>query len=399
MRKKEVILPKIYRPPHNSTRGWYIYFSVFDEFTNKMQRHRRTKGFVKCKTVAECLRNAYKLKNLYTKKLKNGWLPYNDDSIIWADNLVYYDIKQKIKPIRRSKKTISYYCSKYLEEKKRVLSPASYHKYVSELRIFENWTRSKKVDIIDITLFNIDNARSFLDFLQYEKNLKGSTLNNYLMTLVGVWKVVQKSNKLVSNPFQDIHRFPKKSIPQRPLKQGIIAVLKNDLEESDPQLWLAAQFMYYCFIRPKELRFMKIKHLDLFDGKATVFADISKTDKTRTVEIHNEFLTVLWSKYKLNSYPEDYYIFTTKKEPGEKNVGKNYFWARFDAVRKRLNIPNDYKFYGFKHTGAVRAIKAGANIKEIQGQMGHSSIETTDEYIKSMVGYESDFFRKEMPTI
>ncbi len=399
MRNKEIILPKIYRPPDKSISGWYVYFSVYNEFSDKMERFKRTRGFTTCETVEECQKVAYKLKNKYTKKLINGWTPFNDKSVIWKDNLVYHEVKKKRTPIRRSKKTISFFCSKYLDEKKRILSPASYHKYVSELRIFEKWLLNNKVDIIDITLFDEENARNFINYLHYNKELKGSTINNYLITLQGVWNAAKKNIKLLSSPWDDINRFPKSTMPQRPLKQGIIAVLKNYLEENDPQLWLAAQFMYYCFIRPKELRFMKIKHLDLFEGKATVFADIAKTDKTRTVEIHNSFLTVLWSKYRLNDYPEEYYIFSTKREPSTQPVGKNYFWSRFNVVRKRLNIPNDYKFYGFKHTGAVRAIKAGANIKEIQGQMGHSSIETTDEYIKSMVGYESEFFKKDMPTI
>ena len=64
-----------------------------------------------------------------------------------------------------------------------------------------------------------------------------------------------------------------------------------------------------------------------------------------------------------------------------------------------MNIPKDYKFYGFKHTGAVAALKAGANIKDIQHQMGHSSIDITDEYLKSMVGYESEFFKRQMPAL
>ena len=40
-----------------------------------------------------------------------------------------------------------------------------------------------------------------------------------------------------------------------------------------------------------------------------------------------------------------------------------------------------------------------ADIKEIQHQMGHSSVAITDEYLKSMVGWESEFFKKKMPEL
>lgn len=102
-------------------------------------------------------------------------------------------------------------------------------------------------------------------------------------------------------------------------------MLKVELEETDPQLWLAAQFMFYCFIRPKELRFMKIKHLDLFEGRITLYADITKPNKTRIVDIQKTFLNKLISQYKLHKYNEEDYVFTILKEPGETPVGKNYF--------------------------------------------------------------------------
>jgi len=36
-----------------------------------------------------------------------------------------------------------------------------------------------------------------------------------------------------------------------------IQKLKKAIQERDPELWLAVQFIYYCFIRPGELRWLK----------------------------------------------------------------------------------------------------------------------------------------------
>ncbi len=399
MRQKQIILPKIYQPSNDSIEGWFVYFTIFNEYKNKMQRFKRSQGFKACTTVEQCKKNATALKYKYTTKLKNGWTPFNDKSVIWSDNLVYNEISKKHKAIRKTKRNIPYFLSEYLERNKNVWAKGSYDKRRSELRIFKKWLEIKKLDRIDISEFTQQNANQFFEYLLEKRKLRGQTLNNYALCLKAVWKIVKKKYPLIKDLWAEIPKYSKRTIPQRPLNRGIIGVLKNELEKSDPQLWLAAQFMYYCFIRPKELRFMQIKHINLFDGKITLYADITKAGKSRIVEIDNDFLALLWSKYELNKYPLDYYIFTTKRKPGLKPIGKNYFWTRFDAARKRLNIPMDYKFYGFKHTGAVAALKAGADIKDIQHQMGHSSIEITDEYLKSMVGYESEFFKKKMPGI
>jgi integrase len=407
MRRKEIILPKIYEPSDGSIKGWFIYFSIFDDFTGKMKRTRRYEGFTKCKSIDECRTNAQRLVDEYTQKLNNGWTPWKDKQVIWSDNLVYSDIAKQRKPLRRTKKTISYWCSLYLDTNKNTWAKGSFDHARSELRIFTEWLKRNKLNEIDVSEFTKINAHDFFAYLESDKDLdskpkkplRGATKNNYAITVRGVWKLMRIKHPLIPDPWSEIPKYAKKTIPQRPLKRGVISVLKTYFEKNDPQIWLACQFMYYCFVRPKEMRFMQIKHLDLFEGKITLFADITKGGKSRTVEIAAEFLELLWEKYELNKFPEDYYVFTAECKPGKKPISKNYFWNHFDKARKELNIPKDYKFYGWKHTGAVRAIKAGASIKDIQQQMGHSDIKITDEYLKSMSGYESEFFKKKMPGI
>ncbi len=398
MRTKQVLLPQIHKPKNESIIGWYVYFSVYDEYTGKMKRFRRFDGFNECTTYKECSVLASKIKSRYTKKLKLGWTPFFSDDVIWSDNLLYNDHKKKQKKTRRTKRTIAYYSSQYLELHCKKLSKGTYDKRRSELRIFKKWLVKKKLDNIDVSEFTEENAQDFFKYLD-DKGRTGNTKNGYLLTIKSVWAIITKKYKFIADPFENVAKYKKSTIPQRPLKRGIVSVLKNELEKTDPQLWLAAQFMYYCFIRPKEMRFMKLINIDFFDGRITLESTITKANKTRIVEISDEFLSILINDYKLNTYPEGYYIFTIKGLPGEKPVGKNYFWSRFDSVRKTIKKTKDYKFYGFKHTGAVAALSAGANIKDIQHQMGHSSIDITDEYLKSMVGYESEFFKRQMPAI
>jgi integrase len=399
MRQIEIILPKIYRAPGADFVHWYVHFSVRNHLTGKLVRYRKFAGFASCKTKEEAERNARALKAKYLRKLKSGWLPDNDPGLIYRDNLVYQDLAKQVNPIRQTKRSIRYYSNRFLDSIKMNIGKASYQKYQSELRIVDEFLRLNKLRDEDISCFTKPNALEFFQYLDEKRKIGGKTKNQYLETMRRVWKVARKDRKLLADPWEDIQKFQSKTKPQIPMKRGVLAILKKEIEKTDPQLWLAAQFMYYCFIRPKELRFLQIKHIDLFEGRITLYSDITKSGSTRIVDINETFLEKLYEEYHLQEYPEDYFVFTLKGIPGEKHLSKNHLWRQYDKVREKLKIPKDYKLYGFKHTGAVQALKAGADIKEIQHQMGHSSVQITDEYLKSMVGWESEFFRKSMPEL
>ncbi len=389
----------MYRPTSGVVHDWFVFFSVYDEFTGKMRRFRKKEGFAACKTDQQRARNAARLKKKYTDKLMAGWNPLiNDKEVIWEDHLAYADIKKHL-PMQRSKRTIPFYMAAFLKDAEKRLAKGTYDDYKSKFRIFRKYLDLTKTDAIDVSVFTEEQAKGFIDFLINKKKLSGKTINQYIILVRQLWKFAGGSRKFLGNPFSNIPKMKENSTPQVPLKRGVIQLLKAELEATDRQLWLAAQFMYYCFIRPKELRFMQIKHLDLYEGRITLYSNITKTGKSRTVDVHSDFLSRLFNDYQLHQFPEDFYVFSLAGQPGPKPVGKNYFWNHFNKVRKRLNLPREYKFYSFKHTGAVAALKAGADIKEIQHQMGHSSVAITDEYLKSMVGYESDFFRKKMPEL
>lgn len=397
MRKKQIIMPRISRPASGEPRRWYIYFSVFDEITGKLQRFRKTEGFAACQTDDECLANARRLRQKYTEKLKRGWTPFEDHAVVWDDSLEYRRIASKKLPSYRSKKTVAYYSVLYMKTKED-RAKKTYQTYMSKFRVFRQWLNDNKLSDFDVSLITSEHAKLFLAAL-VKNDKAGKTKNEYVRLLQNFWDFIRKDRKGMENIWKDFEHFRNDTRPHVPFKRGVLQMLKIEMERSNPQLWLAAQFLYYCFIRPGELRQMQLKHVDLYEGRITLYSNMTKSRKTRVVEISENFLSQLIKDYRLQDYPEDFYVFSKTGEPGPVPVSRDYFNKQFVRIRKKLKLPSFYKFYAFKHTGAVIALRAGADIKEIQHQMGHSSLAITDEYMKSMVGYESEFFRKKMPEI
>jgi integrase len=58
--------------------------------------------------------------------------------------------------------------------------------------------------------------------------------------------------------------------------------------------------------------------------------------------------------------------------------------SRFRKLTRDLNLSKDYTLYSWKHSGVVAAYKAGIDIKTIQSQCRHQSLEQTDIYLKSL---------------
>ena len=171
MKRKEIILPKIYKPKSGVFEEWFVYFSVFDEFTGRMKRFRRFKGFRDCNSTEECQANANKLKLKYTRMLRRGWSPFENKGVIWSDTLAYVAIDKQRKPILRSKKAIPYYLSKFLEAISPGLVHGSMQKFQSELRIFNNWLHKNNLDDVDISFFSSNNAIDFFNYLITERKL------------------------------------------------------------------------------------------------------------------------------------------------------------------------------------------------------------------------------------
>lgn len=65
-------------------------------------------------------------------------------------------------------------------------------------------------------------------------------------------------------------------------------------------------------------------------------------------------------------------------------VGINYMANLHRKYLKELGFGIEHKLYSWKHTGAVMYIKNGGNVKELQIQLRHYSLDETDLYLRQL---------------
>jgi hypothetical protein len=88
-REKLIKLPVVYDAGGDVSKKWFIEFYIKNPKNGKFERQRIYRGINKFHTLKERKKAANEVCNFWTEKLKSGWTPFKDESVIYDDNLQY----------------------------------------------------------------------------------------------------------------------------------------------------------------------------------------------------------------------------------------------------------------------------------------------------------------------
>lgn len=358
---------------------WYIYFHAFNPITGKLQRKRIKINSIK--NITERRRYAKDLMHRITEQLILGWNPW-----IEAENsnsyLLFSDVIDKYR--RNAEKMVK--DGLYREE--------TYACYLSYIRNLENWNKSQKVPITYIYQFNRDFCVRFLEDMYIGRDNTAFTRDNYLAWLQTFGRFCTNNNYLKNNPTEGIS-----SIGKRGKKKMRTSLSQNDLDKligylntKNKYYLLACYVLYYCFIRPKEMSYLKFSNFSI--KRQTVFVpdEISKNKKDGTITLPTKVIKLM---LELNIFenPSEYYLFSEGFAPGENRKSEKQFrdfWS--SRIRKDLKFPEKYKFYSLKDTGITNMLRHYDTLS-VRDQARHSSILMTDIYTPHDIQEANDLIK------
>ena len=373
------------------SKRWYV--RITDYVDGKRKVWKTYEGLANLSSAQERHEYAQKLVAELEQAAKSGWHPAKNVET-YQDKLVYHKDGQK-------EKVQLYDIRSLMNEYLKVICGPEFRKKTIEQRItkcrtFIEWCDSQK--ITQVSQIQQRQAEQYAQFLKSEKMHKAATFNLDILTLRGFFNFLKKSNPDIVNHFLDIPKMKNNSKPHFPFKAGLIPVMKDWMATNDPQLLLFCKFQYYCFIRPTELRFLKVEYIDIDDCRILLPAKITKNKKDQYVTIPDAFLRDI-VKLKITKSPQDYYVFSIQGIPGEKPVSTNYFYKHHSSMQNELDISMKYTLYCWKPTGVWQAVKAGVDIKSLQTQLRHESLETTDKYLKGIGILDMAELQAKFPTM
>lgn len=306
----------------------------------------------------------------------NQGTTYQDRMSLSEATILELKKKQVSRKLSKSEKAIN----RYLEDNVNTWRLKTREHYKSVANVFFEFLCGREVSELLVR-----------EFLQGIKNTRhATTYNKYRATLKRLF-----DNVGATYLFEGIKPLKAISTPARYFQTYQAMRLSRHIKESDERLWLFVQLIYYCFIRPGELRLIQVGDFMLDDREIRIAGEKAKNKKTEYVAIPDVFFPSLDFLY----YEEPgKYLFQSNQSPS-KPVGKNFMYNQHQRILNELNFPKGYSLYSWKHTGAVAAAKAGIGMKELQLQLRHHSLDQTDQYLRQMGIRDVDKLRYEFPEI
>lgn len=382
-KKITIVYPHLNDCGGDISRDWYVEWSFRIPGEIKARRQREYSALNL--PTADARYNAAKLIIAEkTEWLKSGQYLNGKVERVFEDELTYRNEAKLYGQIQRTVTTTRTYINDFLAVMKQKVNEKSYINYVSKLRIFNSYIENKGIDMASVRNITRQHIIDFATTLA-DNGSSRATIKKYIQILHSYFDFLIDTGKAEFNPATRIPALGKiVDMSATPFHTDERKRLKEAIEPSDPQLWLACEIQYYCAIRPgTELRLMCVGWIDFERRKLKVPVAESKSSRVDIVDIP----LFLFEKMKhLQDYNKSLYVFGKFGRPGPQPLGKNTLRDRFNRYREALEIPEDRKFYSWKHTGAIQLLDNGLKPHDLQGHLRHQSFATTEVYIKKRAG-------------
>ncbi len=284
-------------------------------------------------------------------------------------------------------------------------SPHTCRCYRRDLEEFENFLKNSGTDLSPMRGVEIEKVdriiiRKYLSFL-HRKNKK-SSIARKISTLRSFFKYLVREQMISSNPAKSVSS-PKveKTLPTTLTVDEAFRLMESpksisEKPERSREKSLRDQaileLLYSSGLRVSELVGLNSNHLDLDLGIVRV---MGKGRKERIVPVGVKAIEVLNAYLEERGMPE-----------GEKPIFINSLGGRLTArsvgrlikkYSRHSGIFRKVSPHSLRHTFATHLLDAGADIREIQEMLGHSSLSTTQRYTHVSMGKLMEVYDKAHP--
>ncbi|PSJ72380.1 hypothetical protein C7N43_34550 [Sphingobacteriales bacterium UPWRP_1] len=273
------------------------------------------------------------------------------------------------------------------ESRCRFLKPKSAATYKTKIMVLQKY--------LSQNLINNPTKEDISRFFEQLPIKHPNTLSVYRVTLFSLAKDMVKNGDLYENIFEHIQVKKIEGTPKYFFSQHQISRLKNEMEHKGLHLlWLACKMQHYTFLRPREMRALKVSDLFLEENKILIRAEIAKNKKREYVVVPQHLCLDL--QKHITAKQETDWVFSING----KQIAENRFYNDFRAVLDALNMDTQkHSFYSWKHTGARAWIKAGGSVYGLMRQMRHHSLDQTQQYLRKLGILEFEDDVNAMPVI
>lgn len=299
--------------------------------------------------------------------------PTYQERLLLAEKIIN-QVLQKGEQFERRERLVSVHpMIQFIQDNATRWKQRTFITYLSKAKDYVQWLeKSKNSEIDPVT------GHKYLNHLLTVKKLSPTSVNGARRCISVLYDAMKKLRLCNFNPFSSTSKIPEQTQTRLYFTREQIQALKNTIAPADPQLWMACSLTYYCFIRPRELRYLRVEHIQFSESKILIPGEISKNKKSQFVRIPNVLMPLI---EHLKKYPLDHFIISPYGYPSLRNCSENWLYEKFKIKMAAAKIRGDrYSFYSWKNTGIYHFIKSGGSLKQLQLQLRHHSLDQVNQY-------------------
>ena len=361
---------KKYRPATLRVgKEWFVEYYVWNHELMKMSRKKIKLNHIdKITARREYSQGLIRRLNV---ELEKGWNPYIEEQ----NNKSYTSFVKAIDDfLRLSRK-------RFAEGDIRDETISGYESY---MKILKEYIVKNKCQDMYVYHFNKDFIIKFLDYIYYDLGRKSQTRDNYLAAIRILCTFLVERNYVKVRPTEGISVLGKNKRGTKNrtvIEKDIMTKIGEYCLKHNPHFLLACKILYFCMVRPKEMSFIRIKHINLVNGTLFVPGLTAKNHKDAVVTMPMDLISLISELGVLNNPPE-YFLFSNKFKPGFKWREEKQFRDFWNLhVRKDLAMPDTLKFYSLKDTGITDMIRKYNDPIIARDQARHHDLSITNMYL------------------
>ena len=145
------------------------------------------------------------------------------------------------------------------------------------------------------------------------------------------------------------------------------------------KVWVMTNFLLSTGVRQRSLINIKIKDLDI--GNSVVYINVTKNRKPLIIPLNKDIKRILQEYLKYRKGEAEDYLFCNVFG---KQLVRSTVYHSFYEYNKSCGIEKT-GMHRYRHTFAKKWVLAGGNVVTLQKILGHSSLDTTQNYLNLLV--------------
>lgn len=250
--------------------------------------------------------------------------------------------------------------------------------YRRDLEKLERFMEERGIHSIDeVSIADLEGYVSCLE----EKGFKAATISRNIASVRAFYQFMMREG-IVAEDISEGIKAPKieKRIPEILTMEEVNRLLEQPKGDSPKEIRDKAmlELLYATGIRVTELITLKLSDLNMQKG----FILCKDADKERMIPFGKEARKALiryleQAREHMIEDPESKYLFANcLGQP----MSRQGFWKLIKFYAKKAGITADITPHTLRHSFAAHLVENGADLKSVQGMLGHSDISTTQIY-------------------